>query len=314
MKLPFAPAFILVLLAGILPELLSGNTLAPDMLRPDTLLFLIAAYGLPALLIREFAVRHGTGFGGLFLIGMAYGVINEALLAKTVFRSAGVPVDVYDGYGFAGGIQWAWTAFILPWHALASVMLPIAFAHRAVPHAAVKPWLGARTALALAAVLAALISLFYLYEDTSGIAGTAQMLLALWGAIALLALASFLLPQPQAALMSPVRLMPFLIGVSGILPFLSLLAVAHLRWPIAMYLIAAIAWVALYWFLTRRFADINTHAFGWFGLGWYLQIGTFSWLGAAAGHPSVILADVAALAVLWWILRRAADTPAGAAA
>jgi hypothetical protein len=107
-----APIFVLVLLASTLPETLSGNTPALELFKPGAFLFFIIAYGLPVLIIREYAVRQRIGFAGLFLIGLGYGIINEALLAKTVFRNAGVPVDVYtasNGHGQLSsclGMRW----------------------------------------------------------------------------------------------------------------------------------------------------------------------------------------------------------------
>ena len=88
---------------------------------------------------------------------------------KTAFRSVDVPVVVYDGYGLVGGVQWAWNAFILPWHAVASVSLPIAFTHRAFPDSAKTTWLGRKTTLVIATILAVLISVFFLLEDTTGL-------------------------------------------------------------------------------------------------------------------------------------------------
>jgi hypothetical protein len=150
MKQVLAPALLLLALATILPELLSGNTPAALLFTPPMLVFLLLAYAVPVLLLRELCARLNGGLLTLFMFGLAYGIINEALLAKTVFRSTGVPVDVYDGYGFHFGIQWAWTAFILPWHAMASMIIPVIFAHVAFPKLAATPWLGAKTAAALA--------------------------------------------------------------------------------------------------------------------------------------------------------------------
>jgi hypothetical protein len=305
MKKRLAPILVLILLAAILPETLSGNTSAHELFKPGPFLFFIIAYGLPALVIREFAVRHASGFSGLFLIGMGYGIINEALLARTVFRNAGVPVDVYDGYGFANGIQWAWTAFILPWHAMASTILPVAFAHQAVPATAVQPWLGVKSTWALALVLFALISLFYLYEDTSGIPGTWPMLALLWGAVAGLVLAARRLtagPPPAPGATAKWKL--FLIGCGGIIPFLSLIVIAHSRWPLWVYFAAVIFWIALYRFLISRVAHVNHKSFGWFGLGWYLQIGIFSWIGVAPNFPYMVAVDLVVFAVLIFILKR----------
>lgn len=295
----------LVLLAAILPETLSGNTPTHVLLQPGPLLFFVIAYGLPVLLIREFATRNSISLARLFLIGMGYGIINEALLAKTVFRNSGVPVDIFEEYGFVFGIQWAWTAFILPWHAVASVMLPISFAHRAVPLAAGRNWLGIRSMWALAIILFALCSLFFLFEDISAITGTVLMLVILWVAIAALVIVAWILPANPRLLhftISKWRLVA--LGYGGIIPFLSLLAIAHFRWPLVIYFAVATFWVALYRFFIRQFENVDHAAFGWFGFGWYLQIGTFSWLGAAGHYPYMVVTDLIALVLLWWILRR----------
>ncbi len=299
-------AITLMLFATILPEMLSGNTPVDMMVKPATFLFFLAAYGLPVLCIREFAVRRNLGFIGLFLLGLSYGIVNEALLAKSLFRDTGVPVDVYESYGFSFGIQWAWAAFILPWHAVASTMLPIAFAHQALPQVANAPWLGKRLTQALAFLLFILISVFYLYEDTSALPRSPLMLGQLWAAIAALAFLSTVFPAKRIQV-PPVfsRWRQAALGFSGIVPFLSFLAVAHFRWPLTGYFAVMAGWLALYRLATRWFADVDVAAFGWFGLGWYMQIGVFSWLGIAAQYPMVVVADCVAFAILWSILQRA---------
>jgi hypothetical protein len=305
MRHKFIPALVLILLATILPEMLSGNTPARELFSPGPFLFLIAAYGLPVLLIREFSVRHSIGLAGVFLAGLGYGLINEALLAKTVFRDTGVPVDVYDGYGFAFGIQWAWTAFILPWHAVASVLLPICFANMVTPAAAARPWLGIGTALGLAVVIFALITFFHIAEDRSGIPGTMLSAAVLWGAIAALVILARMFPIHDVRASAGLAAWKlWLLGFSGIIPTLALLAIAGVRLPLFLYFAATFAWVGLYGWMTRDFADPGHPAFGWFGLGWYMQIGIFSWLAIAARLPYMVAADAAAFALLFAIVRR----------
>lgn len=299
-----APAFGLIILASVLPELLSGNTPAYELFKPGPFLFLIVAYGLPVLLIREFTIRHNIGFSGLFILGLAYGIINEGLHAKTVFRANGVPVDFFGQYGFFGGIQWAWTIFILPWHAMASVILPLTFTHLAAPHAAKQRWLNVKTALGLALVLFSLFTFFYLYEDASGIAGTVPMAILLWTFIVVLITLSFLLPRQSAVIPSQKTLTPFLCGLGGGVAFISLLIIAKLNLPFWFYGVTAIAWIMLYRFLVEHFSPINTLGFGWFSLGWYIQIAALSWFGIAAAYPYMVLADLLIFAFLWFVLRR----------
>ena len=77
--------FVLVVLASVLPELLSGSTSPRAFLDPAVFGFCVFAYGLPVLVIRDFALRQQLGLAGLLLLGLAYGIINEALLAKNGF-------------------------------------------------------------------------------------------------------------------------------------------------------------------------------------------------------------------------------------
>jgi hypothetical protein len=304
-------AITLILMATILPEMLSGNTPAHVLFTPAPFLFFFVAYGLTVLLIREFAVRHGIGLAGLFLIGLGYGLINEGLLAKTVFRDTGVPVDVFDGYGFAAGVHWAWSAFILPWHAVASVMLPISFAYMVRPEVAGRPWLGVKAALGLATLVGVLITFFHIAEDTSGISGTALSAAALWGLIAVLVILARMVPVGDAitsTALSNWKL--WLLGISGVVPFLLLLVIAGVRLPLAIYFTMGLVWIVLYGWLIRGFADPAKPAFGWFGLGWYMQIGMLSWVAIASRLPYMVAADIAAFAVLFGILyRRKGFTP-----
>ncbi len=310
MRKNLAPMILLILLAGILPELLSGNTPAFELFQPGPFLFLIVIYGLPALLIREFAQRYAIGLGGLFLLGLGYGIINEALLAKTVFRNTGVPVDVYDGYGFHFGVQLAWTAFILPWHAMASTILPISFVHIHAPDSAHEPWLGTKTGIVLAAILFVLISLFFLFEDTSGVPGTVPALISCWVVIFVLAFAARKMTVgPTTSFVTNPAARPkwklVALGYSGVIVILSTLVVAHLRWPLSIYFAIIPGWISVYRYLIRNFADFSQPAFGWFGLGLYLHIGTFSWLGIASTYPYMIIVDLITFGVLWWLLQHA---------
>jgi hypothetical protein len=302
-------ALVLVLMASILPEMLSGNTPILLLFSPQVFLFILFGYGLPILLIREFVVRHSISMGGLFLIGLGYGIINEALLAKTVFRNDGVPLADFAEYGFAFSVQWAWTVYILPWHAVASTILPIALAHRAFPAAANKPWLGIKTSVSLALLLFVLINVFYFNEDATRLPRTAPMMLALWIVIALLvAVAWSLKGRQHFAATMPSNWKLVALGYSGIIPFLSLLFMAHFMWPFAVYVAIAMLWIALYRWTTFRFLHIDHPAFGWFGLGWYLHIGTFSWLVVAQQYPYKIVVDLLAFGLLIWILQRRRDT------
>src|SRR5512135_1878497 len=88
----------LVLLAPVLTEVATGNTPLRAYLDPRIALFLTLAYSVPAVVIRELAVRRRLSVGGVFLLGLAYGIWNEGLLAQTLIRAEHVPIDRFDHY------------------------------------------------------------------------------------------------------------------------------------------------------------------------------------------------------------------------
>jgi hypothetical protein len=86
----------------------------------------------------------------VFLLGLAYGLLNEGLIAQTLIRYQHVPVANFDHYVYAAGINFAWTAMIVPWHACMAVMFPIALLGLWFPNCAASQWLGRKTFAAVA--------------------------------------------------------------------------------------------------------------------------------------------------------------------
>ncbi len=144
---------ILMVIAPALTEIVSGNTPPHALLHPQIAGFLVAAYGLPLLLIRETAIRWRLRTGGLFLLGLAYGFLNEGLLAQTLIRYEHVPVANFDHYVCAAGINFSWMALIVPWHALMAVCLPLALLASWFPSCADSPWLGGKAFSVLAMIV-----------------------------------------------------------------------------------------------------------------------------------------------------------------
>jgi hypothetical protein len=79
------PVLALLLLAPYLGEVLSTATAPLDLLLPWNLALFVALYGSGALLCREMAHRWGLALPGLALLGMAYGVYEEALVDRYWF-------------------------------------------------------------------------------------------------------------------------------------------------------------------------------------------------------------------------------------
>lgn len=160
------PVLTLVFITPVLTELLSGNLVFSKFFSPPILLFLLVVYGLPVLLIREFAISRRLGIEGIFFLGIAYGIFNEGICAKTLLMSKNVPLgDVYGHYPLFGGINIAWAGMILIWHALHSVLYPILIVSVLYPDSRKSVWLG-RNEIVFAAIVPAVIAvgLFVIQE------------------------------------------------------------------------------------------------------------------------------------------------------
>lgn len=152
-----APVAALMVLAPLLAELPSGAMRPTDFLSPMIFFpFTVVVYGLPVLALREIAVRLGLGATGLWVLGMTYGLFNEGLFSETFYYPLESPLPEFAGYGSVGDLQVPWMTYILPWHGLFSVLLPVTAVDRLFPRRSGRPWFSAKTAVVLTAATAAL--------------------------------------------------------------------------------------------------------------------------------------------------------------
>ncbi|MEU6797171.1 hypothetical protein ABZ907_36230 [Nonomuraea wenchangensis] len=145
------PALGLFLLSPLAGEFLLGNL--PVTALP-ALVVLAPLYGGGTLLIRELARRRGAGWPGMVLLAVAYGVVEEGLLTRSLFdpHFAGMDLASYAWLPGVGVSAW-WATFVLGGvHAAGSVLAPIAVMEALVPSRAEEPWLG-RPGLVVAGVL-----------------------------------------------------------------------------------------------------------------------------------------------------------------
>ncbi len=143
------PALGLLVLAPLVGEYLLGNI--PINALP-MIIGLIPLYGGGALLIREVARRWRLGWPGIILLGLAYAVIEEGLLTRSLFDPDYVGLRLLD-YGFipALGIGAYWTVFVLAIHGVWSIAVPISMVE-AGSRRPETPWLG-KVGLTVSAVL-----------------------------------------------------------------------------------------------------------------------------------------------------------------
>ena len=121
--------FMLLLTPGI-PEYLSASSQITLLVLNPVLFFLflganIGLYGSGVILIREAMIRWKKGWASVFLLGVAYGIVEEGLALWTLFNPLAQPVGNLGFYGHWLGVNWVWTVGLLIFHSVYSIGLPI---------------------------------------------------------------------------------------------------------------------------------------------------------------------------------------------
>jgi hypothetical protein len=128
--LKYHPLLFLFLLTPGIPEYLgSASQITSIVLNPPMFIGQLAAnlglYGSGVILIREAMIRWKKGWGSVFLLGVAYGIVEEGLALWTLYNPTAVQVKNLGIYGHWLGVNWVWTVGLLIFHSVYSIGLPI---------------------------------------------------------------------------------------------------------------------------------------------------------------------------------------------
>jgi hypothetical protein len=134
------PIILLLFITPILTELLTNNIPFHILFRPKLFLALaILVYG-PVLLLRELAIRWNLRLTGYILLGLVYGIYNEGLFAKTIFKLQ-IANTAFDHYGIVWDINLPWAAVIIVFHAFYAFLFPLVIVYSIFPKQAFTPWI-----------------------------------------------------------------------------------------------------------------------------------------------------------------------------
>ncbi len=140
MKRWLRPAVVLFFLAPASAELLSGSAPPVEFFNPFGLAIMSVLYGGGAILARELMLRWKKGWLSLFVLGVAYGIIEEGLMAKSFFDPNWPDVGVLGVYGRWAGINWVWTVQTTLYHTFFSIPIPIAMVEMLYPERRKDSW------------------------------------------------------------------------------------------------------------------------------------------------------------------------------
>jgi len=301
------PVFTLILLSPVLAELISESSPAPVFFNPGTFVFLLVSYGVAVLVIREIAVRRRLSFGDIYIIGAAYGIFNEGFLAKTLIRKDHIPIPAFDHYGYFFGINFPWTATIILWHGIASVLFPILFTHLLFSRQSEELWLNRRLTNVIGIVLLVISCLSFLGKSNGR--GTPVQLVILLGIMVVCVLIVAFRKRIAAREAAPAKLTwkPVLLGL-GIFLFLVVTSlIAGKKLPVPLFFAALGLGVWIYVRILRRRRWVTARGLALFGIGCYLEsaiMGTGLSVVMRRAAPEAAITGVMAVIALVWSARR----------
>lgn len=158
-----SPAIVLFFLAPAIGELLSGSAPPAEFFNPIGLLLLSSLYGSGALLLRELKIRWKKGYVSLFILGAAYGVIEEGLMVKSLFDPEWMDLGVLGVYGRWREVNWVWSEWLIIYHAIFSIVIPVTLVELAYPDRRNERWLNDRKLLSVGVLLCAVTIFGYVF-------------------------------------------------------------------------------------------------------------------------------------------------------
>ncbi len=197
------PWLILSFLSIDLAELLTGSTSVRTALtNPLSVPVLLGYYGAGVVAIREVCLRWRKGWGSVLLLGLAYGILEEAIGTKTFFDPHSPPVGYLGIFGHWLGVNWVWAVLLTLFHSLYSIAIPILLFHLAFPQYRGRRFFSDRGLVATAAILVATVGATSPFFDPNHYWEGWGLVLAALAVMLLLALSAWRAP---ADLLTPWR-------------------------------------------------------------------------------------------------------------
>jgi hypothetical protein len=211
--LKIAPAIVLSVLALAIPEIIMGST---PVSRADQWLFEFLFYGSGVLLIREIIIKFKLGWASVIILGLAFGLTEEGLLLQSVFNPGFLNLDL--SFGRVGGVNWVWAQFIVGYHALFSISIPVFLAELIFRKRQNLPWLSKVWFWIICVVFAfSSLSFYLIFHNMSDFKTTPSHYLIALAIIIVLVLIAFRIRINQQV---KTESKPYLSVVTGLIAFI----------------------------------------------------------------------------------------------
>lgn len=258
------PALLLILLSPLVE--LFGNTPPIVFFNPLILLFFIFIYGFVALVIRELAIRWKLGLPGIFLMGLAYGIFNEGVAAKTLLYTKNVPIPTFDNYGIFFGIGIPWLFFITLFHALHSILYPILLVYFLYPEQKDTPWISRKMFYILGGIAYLAGVLLFLNKQTFNASPVYLLIFSIVIAL-LLFLSRFLPKSPQIKEQGVFQMKSFLLGILFFFFYIALFIISSKKMNLMIYFMFYLVSLWVFYALLKKIRSFTILGLLLFGMG-----------------------------------------------
>lgn len=268
-----------VLLIFFAPAIeLFGNTPPIIFFQPLVFFGFLLIYGTITLLIREISIKWKLGLFGLLILGVAYGIFNEGIVAKTLLFSKNVPIPTYDNYGMFFGINFSWFSFITLFHSLHSVIFPILLVYFLFPTVSQTRWVGGKKLTLLSGL--GLLAGVGLFMDKNSYHADPIYLGVFTAMIGALILAAYFLPKfLQIREGGMFRWKSLIIGMVTFLLYIGMFMVSLRKLPLSLYSLYFIVSVVGVYYLLRKLKMYDIVSLLLFGIGSFMVLGIMAIIG-----------------------------------
>lgn len=122
------PGIALLFLGPILGELVSGHQTLFDFIHPLNFLLSALPYGCGAIICRELKVRWGKGWFSLVLLGIAFGLYEEAIVARSFWDPDWAELGALRDYSYWHGVTWTYAEVLIHFHLTISILSSVILA------------------------------------------------------------------------------------------------------------------------------------------------------------------------------------------
>lgn len=240
----------MLILAPFLGEMISGSSPLSEYFQPTSLLLFTILYGAGAIIIREIARRWKKGWISILLMGMAYGIFEEGIIARSFFDPSWQDLGQLAFYGRWIGVNWIWSIALTIFHAVVSISIPIAITELIYSKKKDTLWLS-KNELIIAIIIFlvnALLGPFFGMKISA--AGMLACILSITGLV-FLAYKWPVLTEENKSVRAVPQLKIIFIGsllMVGLFAGMWILPSLSVPWIITFIFLSGLPWIGLRWF------------------------------------------------------------------